>query len=141
MMRVAVAMLLVALSAYPVLAQQPYMKISVYANMIQGSGSCEIGLYVMNHGHVTLDNITLHLSIEDKEGNNLGSITKRFRYVDPGKDVGGDFYRRVRCYKIGTMTVREVTSCRFGGKRYRGCEKLLMERKIKVTNILPNLTQ
>ena len=141
MMRVAVVMLLVALSGYPVLAQQPYMYISVSANMIEDGGSCKIGLLVINFGHVTLDNITLHLSIEDKEGNNLGSITKRFRYVDPGKDVGGDFYRRWRCYKIGTMTVREVTSCRFGGKSYRGCEKLLMERKFKVTNILPRLTE
>ena len=136
MMRVAVAMLLVALSGYPVLAQQPYMYISVSANMIEDGGSCKIGLLVINFGHVTLDNITLHLSVEDKEGNSLGSITKNFRYIDRDKSVSIDFHRRWRCHKIATMTVREVTSCRFGGKNYRGCEKLLMERKFEVRNVL-----
>ena len=138
MMRVAVAMLLVALSGYPVLAQQPYMYISVSANMIEeyGQSGCNIGLLVINFGHVTLDNITLHLSVEDKEGNSLGSITKNFRYIDRDKSVSIDFHRRWRCDKIATMTVREVTSCRFGGKSYRGCEKLLMERKIEVRNVL-----
>lgn len=135
MMRVAVTMLLVALSGYPAFAQQPYMYITVYANMIQWR-SCDIGIYVMNHGHVTIDNITLHLSVEDKEGNNLGSITKNFRYIDPGKNVSSEFSRRWSCNKIATMTIREVTSCRFGGKHYRGCENLIAKRKFDVSNVL-----
>ena len=134
-MRVAVAMLLVALSGYPVLAEQPYMKFYVWANMSQQDRSCDISLYVLNHGHVTLDNITLHLTVEDSDGNNLGTITKNFRYIDPGKYVGDDFYKRWRCNTITTMTIREVTSCRFGGKHYRGCEKLLVERKFYVKNM------
>ena len=111
-MRVAVAMLLVALSGYPVLAQQPYMNISVSASKIEeaGQSGCTIRLTVMNFGHVTIDNITLHVSVEDSDGNSLGSITKNFRYIDPDKYVSSRFLRRWRCSRVVTMTIREVTS-------------------------------
>ena len=137
MMRVAVAMLLVALSGYPVLAQQPYMVISVFANMVGSSRPlCKISLYVLNQGHVTLDDITLHVTVENSGGDNLGTTTESFRYVDPDKSVSSSFSIRSHCNQVTTMTIREVTSCRFGGKRYRGCEKLIRDRKFYIHDVM-----